>query len=244
MPLPAYDTLNLGGFLKTLDQMKSPWACKDLNSIFIYANDAYANITGYHSAEDVIGKTDYDAPSKTSSCANQFRSQDKLVIQQNFSMQILDVHPYVGDQWGVYIFNKNPLLGANGEIIGTILNGIDITNSLFIEIGQLLLASNIRNNKNRQNSYVLGSSPHSEIKLSNREQECLFFFLRGKTAKQIGVILGVSHRTVESYLEMLRIKFNCKNRCELLDAAIEVGMLEVIPKTIFNYQLSIASKSY
>lgn len=47
------------------DQMPGACGCKDLNSVFIYANQEYVNIIGLTHKEDIIGRTDFDMPCDT-----------------------------------------------------------------------------------------------------------------------------------------------------------------------------------
>lgn len=69
--------------------------------------------------------------------------------------------------------------------------------------------------------------------LTEREMECLFYTLRGKTAKATARVLNISPKTVEFYIEHLKKKFNCYCKAELIEKAIELGYLEKIPKSIF-----------
>ncbi len=52
--------------------------------------------------------------------------------------------------------------------------------------------------------------------LSSREQECLFYCARGLSAKEIAEKLGLSFRTVETYLEKAKFKFNVKSKSDLI----------------------------
>jgi DNA-binding CsgD family transcriptional regulator len=76
--------------------------------------------------------------------------------------------------------------------------------------------------------------------LSSRENQCLFFIIRGKTAKEIGNILGISYRTVEEYTQSIKNKLNCKSKHELIAYSIEQGYLNVFPETLLNHSLFIA----
>ena len=53
--------------------------------------------------------------------------------------------------------------------------------------------------------------------LSKRELECLIHLSHGKTAKEIGKILHISPRTVESYILSTKDKTGLNNKSELLD---------------------------
>jgi DNA-binding CsgD family transcriptional regulator len=54
------------------------------------------------------------------------------------------------------------------------------------------------------------------IQLTKREAQCLYLVNKGKTAKQIGKILGMSHRTAETYLIQLRHKTASGSCMELI----------------------------
>lgn len=54
------------------------------------------------------------------------------------------------------------------------------------------------------------------IKLSARELECLYHLCRGCTAKLTARELNISPRTVETYIESIRIKTGCSNKLEIL----------------------------
>jgi len=55
--------------------------------------------------------------------------------------------------------------------------------------------------------------------LSSREKECLRFYLEGETASSIAKQLGLSRRTVESYLDNIKMKLNSYNKTDLLKQA-------------------------
>jgi len=233
--------------LKSLfDQMPGCWGCKDRDSRFLYANKEYGEIIGFGENRhlEVIGRTDFDMPCETTNCAELFRKQDKTVIITEQPMRILDIHPFAGKEWKAYIFTKTPLYDNKKQVIGTIFQGTNVTNSSVLEIGSLLskMTTEIQNDLLcNQSSFILGNKFH-EIKLSERESECLFFILRGKTVKQIAKYLGISFRTVEEYLINLKIKFAARNKYELIDKAIQIGFLNTIPESLFHTQLSVILK--
>jgi DNA-binding CsgD family transcriptional regulator len=53
-------------------------------------------------------------------------------------------------------------------------------------------------------------------KLSEREKKCIVLSAKGYSAKEIGEKLFISSRTVETHLKNAKIKFNCKNKAELI----------------------------
>jgi DNA-binding CsgD family transcriptional regulator len=57
---------------------------------------------------------------------------------------------------------------------------------------------------------------------SRRERECLYYLSRAKTAKEISRILNVSTRTIEHYIENIKIKTGISTRTELIAYAISL----------------------
>ena len=52
--------------------------------------------------------------------------------------------------------------------------------------------------------------------LTNRELDCLIMLSKGKTAKETARELNISPRTVETHLENIKIKFDARNKTEML----------------------------
>lgn len=63
-------------------------------------------------------------------------------------------------------------------------------------------------------------SPYEKIcknmHLSQRELQCLHYICKGYTAKEIGSLLSLSSRTIESYLCNLKIKFNVRKKTDIV----------------------------
>ncbi len=62
--------------------------------------------------------------------------------------------------------------------------------------------------------------------LSPRELECLIWVTRGKSSGDIGGILGLSPRTVDSYLEKVCSKLRVRTRIEAVVVAVRAGVIE------------------
>lgn len=63
------------------------------------------------------------------------------------------------------------------------------------------------------------------IPLSTREQECLKWASRGKSSSDIGQILDLSPRTVDSYLEKVCAKLHVRTRIEAVAVAVREGII-------------------
>lgn len=71
------------------------------------------------------------------------------------------------------------------------------------------------------------ASSVEEPKLSAREHECLLWASRGKSSSDIGGILGLSPRTIDSYLEKACAKLRVRTRVEAVAAAVREGVIDV-----------------
>jgi len=56
-----------------------------------------------------------------------------------------------------------------------------------------------------------------EIHLSMQEFKCLAWLSRGKTIKEVARIMNLSPRTVESYLDNVKLKTKIESRSKLID---------------------------
>ncbi|MBU0455875.1 MAG: helix-turn-helix transcriptional regulator [Pseudomonadota bacterium] len=61
------------------------------------------------------------------------------------------------------------------------------------------------------------------VKLSVKEGECVYYLLRGMTAKEIGEIVHRSKRTIEGHFLNIKNKLNCSKKSELIEKLWESG---------------------
>lgn len=57
------------------------------------------------------------------------------------------------------------------------------------------------------------------VLLSKQETSCLLNLMVGKTSKQISKILKVSSRTIDAYIDNIKLKTNCSNRTSIIEEA-------------------------
>ncbi len=65
------------------------------------------------------------------------------------------------------------------------------------------------------------------FRLSPRERECLAWVSRGKSSSDIGAILGLSPRTVDSYLEKACGKLRVRTRIEAVAVSVRQGLIAI-----------------
>lgn len=69
--------------------------------------------------------------------------------------------------------------------------------------------------------------PEAKFRLSPRERECLAWVSRGKSSSDIGAILGLSPRTVDSYLEKACGKLRVRTRIEAVAVSVRQGLIAI-----------------
>lgn len=102
-------------------------------------------------------------------------------------------------------------------------------------IGNDFITSTIHKSKNDLDviyKYLKEIGLNDEIKkvnsLSPRERECVKLLLKGKSAKESGKILDLSFRTIEHYIESIKIKFKCRYKNEIFSAAEKLNDLGIL----------------
>lgn len=72
-----------------------------------------------------------------------------------------------------------------------------------------------------------GSISTKLIKLSKRQSEILYWYINGKTASETGKLLNLSQRTVENHFFVLKNKFSCSTKHQLLIKLFENGLIHL-----------------
>lgn len=216
-----------------LDQIPASIAWKDSNLKYLGANKNLLMQLQLTCREELIGIGDDDLPSNSPHENAIYKKHDLLALQGH-TIEIMHTLERASDN-KTYFLQKAPLRNEYNQIIGVLYHCLswqqpDLLNSLK-EIDKKFQPIN-----GLPEYYHLNSSSNP-ADLSQRELECLFLQLRGKTAKQTGEILNLSKRTIESYLENIKSKFGCMNKAELLITAIEMGYQNNIPKRLLDLDL-------
>ncbi len=65
----------------------------------------------------------------------------------------------------------------------------------------------------------------AKLGIAKREAECVYYLIRGMTAKQIGKTIGISYRTAEFYLDNAKTKLHCSTKSELIAKIFTSGVV-------------------
>jgi PAS domain S-box-containing protein len=98
---------------------------KDVNGVYLGCNQAEAEVLGFKSSKEVIGKTDYDLAWKDS--ADVLRETDKRIIQTKVPEEIIENSTLADGKRLLMLTKKSPLYDDKGNVVGIIGVSIDIT---------------------------------------------------------------------------------------------------------------------
>ena len=191
---------------------------------------------GYKSINASIGVSYYDFPVRAKRLAQYFHQTDKELIAGSPGVRVL-IHWYLyDDKRMLALCEKLPIKDENGNVVAILAHTIDITHSNLIDISRYLnLFSHNRHAQENDGQFfykICQSNDYTQDNLSAREVECLFYILRGKTAKEVAKILCLSCRTVESHIDNMKYKFGVTRKTQLIEKAIMKGYINVLPKSL------------
>lgn len=206
---------------------------KRLDLTYAGANDNLLHQFGLKYQEELIGHSDASLSKNKPHENDMFYEQDLLALRGK-TQRVIHFLESDGDS-SVCFLSKSPLT-TNGEVSGVIYHCQDWPQP---EIMQLLrvVDQKFGTNKPDDLQYYSLDENHNFKGLSKRELECLFLILRSKSAKQIAYILGLSRRTVESYIDSIKLKFGVSNKSELIISAMMINYHRYIPKRFLGKDL-------
>ncbi len=219
--------------VQSIDSSSEPAGFTDLDSAFQYVNPAAAAVFGVAHHLDMIGASYADMPCGAAEFASTFITQDQHIIETRQTLHTLEIHPYANDAWHVFVLTSKPYIDDHDRVLGKTFHARDITAPYSLSLSAQLAQWS----GSHENSYTLANVAGRN--LTPREEEVLFLIIRGKTAKLAAASLGLSPRTVQQHIDMLKAKFNVSTKGELIDMAIAAGYLNQIPISLFSKQLSI-----
>lgn len=200
---------------------------KNPQSVFMDCNQELLTFSHLQKKQQILGKEDYDLPWADS--ADFYRKIDaRVMMSGNVQETIISIMVANGERITT-AQKKHPLRNTSGDIIGIIGINHAITDKKLLHALQKLKEFDSYYGHNGQ-SYL--KEGYSFGNLSNREEQCMFYLLRGKTAKRTAEILNLSPRTVETYIDNLKTKLHCRSKSELIEKAIDMDLLGNIPTCI------------
>lgn len=216
-----YDTRdkNADLLLNAVDLFALPYSVYllDIKGATLNINEAGANICGFNSPGQAIGKTIFDV--SMNDRAKDLLENCESVLQQE-SVKIFDeFNQRVDGRTLQFLSIKFPCYDAKYQLQGTlgisiVLGEHPLANAITHLTDLGLLPGNT--SEAQQLKLNVGS-----VVLTPREQECLDYTVRGFTAKEIAKKLLISPRTVEEYLNQLKLKLAVTTKQQMIQKVLK-----------------------
>lgn len=211
-------------------------ATKDFSGKYIFGNDAFLQETGLFHNKRLIGRHEYDVCTEVSSDSiggaqsliEQHLKEDAMACRGQ-EIDILYAFKWCG-VLKFFVANKSPYRDEKQKIIGSIASHYEISNPSLKLLETYLAAESgniIVSEQSKEHIQWYKDDFLKNIPLNSRELQCVNLLAKGNTAKKIAGYLGLSYRTVESYLESARNKLNCVNSHELIAKCFAKGLIDI-----------------
>jgi len=196
--------------------------CKDLHSTYFQCNSNLAKIAGLESPNDIIGKNDYKLP--WAEQADLYVRGDQEILDTSMIVEFVEPLPLSTGETIKIVIQKGPLFNLKGQKIGIIGNFSEYVDNKYDGRSQ-------RGGKNMLSPHTR----HAYGPLTKKQSECLFYLIRGKSSKEISLLLKKSKRTIEDHINNLKDQFNCQTKSELIDKVFELGYAHVLPPSLIEH---------
>lgn len=204
---------------------------KDVQSNFLGCNDNFANAAGLRFSKHIVGKNDFVVQYTMKDNFKYVLSDDQHVVKSGEPLlHIHETQIYIKDNNKEFpiITNKYPLINSHGEIIGIFGIYTPISEGA-AGLDRLAIANQAvhkLSSDNEKRKKYLVEGKFGEISLSLREAQCINYILLGKTMKAVATMLQLSPRTVEGYIENIKLKIGCHSKSELFQFILNSNFYE------------------
>jgi len=118
-----------------------------------------------------------------------------------------------------------------GKVTGIFSQAKDVTNSGLIDLSRFMFDSGKKYREKTPKAgfgCIITDVDQNEV-FTQKEMLVIFYFLSGKTDKEIASIICRSEKTVNFHLDAIKIKANVASKPALLEKLIHEGYMNVVP---------------
>lgn len=202
------------------------YCIKDLNHTYVTSCDRLPKLLGFKNKNELLGKSDHDINCPAVKEADNYILEDEIVLTTQEGITKIDVIYYSDNEPRPILYHKWPIY-LNDMLIGVGCYTIELSSSLMSQFQRKLdglkisdrLRTTVKLNEIKNDT----SNPYH---LSPKQIECLHHVIRGKSYRQTGIDMGISKRTVESYVEQVKKKMACKSKAKIINLALNSGYFD------------------
>lgn len=217
-------------------QSSSLMVMTDYEDHFIAVSQGVASLCGYPSIDRMVGTTNHDLPCGAVKLADDFKAANREVFTKQQPSRFLCVSTYSDNDFHAMLGERSPLFNPDNpnEVVACLTNAFEISNGFILECSiKLSMVDRYFHGRSSDNIYKIAPN-NLPYNLTKKEHECLFLLVRGKTASEIALMLNVSKRTIETHIENIKNKFGCTKKSELIEKAIAVGYVTLLPEFVMH----------
>lgn len=214
----------------------SQWAFwKNLNSTYKGCNPGFAGVTGVGAPKDIVGLKISDLRLSNNKvladCSREFEEIDHRVYDCIESYEL---------KRGVFFEGTSAYYDMTCKVFPIVNDSEKVLGLLGIGNGRLISPNQCNifhlvnkwqiSNLLKKPRYVIQSGSLT-ISLSRRQTACLLYLMKGQTAREMADHMCITKRAAESYINLLKDKFGCYSKSQMIYLAFESNLLEELSKT-------------
>ncbi|EPS8494903.1 helix-turn-helix transcriptional regulator [Yersinia enterocolitica] len=205
------------------ERSSEPWAIKDNQSKFIYANRRVYKLFNLPNKYTLEGRLDGEIPTPSADFQDEFQQQDRQVELSQDRVTSVDIQLYDGlSYFTPYFSDKYPLIDENGVSQGVICHGRPVQDIMLTHLNKIKVPTS------------LIFTPPSKL-FTKREWEVLFYILHSFSSKDIAKKLHLSPRAVSNITQSVYRKAGVSNKRQIVDYCYENKINNYIPQSFFEY---------
>lgn len=182
-------------------------------------NENDARLCGFDSVKSAIGKTCFSEFTEESAWITT--QNDKAVMQlQKIKISEEDVVLSKGNISRPTLSIKFPWYNDENKVIGIFGCSIILGQHPLAESLSIVTKIGLLNTLENTAPYI--GAEINKTYLSKRQLSCANLLLSGMTQREIAAHLNLSQRTVETYIENIKVKLHCRNKTELILKLTEI----------------------
>ncbi|MCB5303746.1 helix-turn-helix transcriptional regulator [Yersinia bercovieri] len=199
-----------------------PWAIKDHQSRYIYANPRVNKLFDLPDKYCVEGRLDGEIPTPSAEFQDEFQKQDRRVELLQDRVSSVEIHLLDGLSYCTpYFFDKYPLIDEYGISQGTIFHGRPVIDIYLTRLAKIKAPTS------------LTFTPPSEL-FTKREWEVLFYLLHAYTSPEIAKKLFLSPRTICNIIQSIYKKAGVTSKRQIIEYCYENKINNYVPQSFFD----------
>lgn len=197
----------------------------------IDCTSGFCQFFNFNVSDQVYGLTEYqiaEHAAESIHCASKNIADDWVhETEESFrgkQLFILDV-AVLHNELVAGICHKMPYI-ENNKIVGSILTFLKLPNftkemaNFYLNNPEIIVSKHTH-----QFLDAFDLSTSRKYNLSKRELQCIHYLVKGLSAKDIAQTLGLTQRTIETYIYNVKAKLNLKKTSELITFALTEGIV-------------------